>query len=329
MYKREFENILRNNSLPKSILLYGACAYQIDYFGEKIVDIWSEEGKEEAATFYFDDYDFSIVKNFLNQSSLFGDKNILIIKTQKSISKKELDILVSICYKTQYSYMLVQAYDEQKTKNMPKSFSKKLHSDFVRFFKLNINEALALMKQKANLLHVNIQPYALQHLLLTHNENLSLAIGELSKLSILENEVTKNDIDRLVYGLGEVGLDDFISNLLEKKDITKAFQTLSESKEYDEIYIINSMQSYITQLFLFHAYMKIYGTFDARAVLGYPLPPDIAKRRASQCVRLSIKTYEELLKTLALAEITLKKSSFSDKNTYLLSVLLKLQKILK
>lgn len=327
MYKRELENLLRNNSLPKSIFLYGACSYQIDYFGEQIANIWSG-GVEEITTFYFDDYDFSTVKNYLNQSSLFGDKNIVVLKIQKTIPKKELDVLVSICKKTDYSFLLVQNYDEQKAKNMTKSFAKKQSSDFVRFFRLHVNEAVGFIAQKAKLLHINIQPYAMQHLLLTHNENLSLAIGELPKLAILEHEVTKSDIDRLVYGLGGVGLDNFISNLVEKKDIKKEFQTLSEGGEYDEIFIINSLQSYISQLFLFHSFMKINGHFDARAVLGYPLPPDIAKRRASQCVRLSVSTYEEMLKSLAFAEITLKKGSFADKNTYLLSLLLKLQKIL-
>lgn len=329
MYKREFENLLRQNALPKSIQLYGACDYQITHFGDVVSDIWKGDS-EEALTFYFDAYDFSTVKQHLSQSSLFGNKNIAIIKTDKTIPKKELDVFVDICDRSENANLLLQCYgDEQKAKNMQKSFVKKRKADFVRFFKPNINEAMQLLNQEAQKSNLNINSFALQHLFMIHNEDLSLAVNELSKLSILEGEVSKKDIDSLVFGLGEVNLDDFIGNLIDKKDIKNEFETLSQSGQYDEVFMLNSIQNYITQLFAFHSYIKLNGTFDAKAILGHPLPPNLAKRRASQSMRLNIEIFQNILHTLALAEYTLKKGTQVDKNSYILSTLLKLQSMIK
>lgn len=329
MYKREFESLIRQNNLPKSILLYGVCDFQITYFGNLVSKMWMGES-EEALTFYFDAYDFTTLKQHLSQSSLFGNKNIAILKTDKTIPKKELDIFIDICYKSENSHLLVQCYsDEQKSKNMAKSFTKKRYADFVRFFKPNTNEAIQMLNREAQKLNLNIEHFALQHLLAIHNEDLSLAANELSKLSILDHEIMKKDIDMLVFGLGEVNLDDFVGNLLDKKDIKKEFEVLTQSGQYDEIYILNTIENYITQLFAFHSYIKLHGTFDSKAILGYSLPKNIAEKRAAQSMRMQLDVFQNILHTLTFAEYTLKKGSFSDKNTYILSTLLKLQSLIK
>lgn len=329
MYKREFENLLRLDKIPKSLLLYGVCDYQISHFGDLITQRWTG-GIEEATTFYFDAYDFKTLRQHLSQNSLFGNKNIAIIKTDKTIPKKELDALVDICNKSPHAHLLVQCYGEdKKSATMSKSFSKKKQADFVRFFKPNANEAMQMLGYEAKKLNLNIQGFALQHLLLLHNEDISLAVNELSKLCILENEIKKKDIDDLVFGLGEVSLEDFIASIIEKKDIKDDFQTLTESGQYDEVFIINTIENYISQLFAFHSYIKLNGNFDARAILGYPLPPQLARKRADQSMRMTLDMFKNILQTLTFAEYTLKKGAFSDKNTYLLSTLLKVQSLIK
>lgn len=328
MYKRELENIIRQNTLPKSLLLYGACDYQITSLGDQIATIWCG-GVDEPLTFYFDAYDYSSAKAHISQSSLFGDKNILVIKTDKGIPKKELDILVDLCQKDANSFLLVQCYNEDKAKNMTKSFGKKKQADFVRFFKPNIGEAMQMMMTKAKEVSLNIQSFALQHLYMTHNEELSLAISEFTKLSTLGREITREDIDHLVYGLGTVAMDDFIAKLLSGKDIKEDYLTLVEAGSHDETRIINAIQNYLTQLFTFHAYIKLHGTFDARAVLGYPLPPQLAKERASQSIQIEVATYQKLLAVLAEAELLLKTGTYHEKGSFLLSTLLKLQATIK
>lgn len=329
MYKRELENLINKKALPNAMFLYGACFYQIGHFGDKIVHLWSD-GVDESMNFYFDAYDFSAIKNYLSQSSLFGDKNIAVIKTEKLIAKKELDILVQICQKTQNSYLLLQNYkEEKKTVNMSKSFSKKNGGDFVRFFKPNMGEAMQMLNDEARKKGLNVQGYALNYLYQAQNEDLSLAINELDKLSILEKEITKKDIDSLVYGLGEVGLESFISSLIDKKDVRENFKVLLEGGHYNHVEIINALQKYIIQLYLFHLYVKINGNIDIKSILGYNLPRDLATLRSNQCMRINPQTFKNLLEALALSEYKIKTDSKLDKDAYLLSVILKIQSILK
>lgn len=324
MYKREFENNLSRNYIPKSLLLYGQSDFFITYFGGIVAKIW----QDDALTFYFDAYDFPTVKRHLNQSSLFNDKNIAIIKTDKAIPKKELDVLVDICFKSERSFLLVEYFGEDKKgANLAKAFSKKKNADFVRFFKPNMGEAMNILNQKSREIGLNIQSYALNHLYQIHNENLSLAVNELDKLLILNKEVKKEDIDREVFGLGDVNLEDFIVKIIEKKDIKEDFVSLSEGGQYDEIRIINSIQNYISQLFAFNTYIKIHGNFNAKDILGYNMPDFVAQKRAQQCMRFELETFSAILNALCDAEYTLKKSAFSEKNSYLLSTLLKVQSL--
>ncbi len=321
MYKREFENLLNNNKLQKTIFLYGECNYQNNYFSEKIIASWSEPD-DEKLLLHYDEYNFITAKNHLSQSSLFGGQNIVIIKSDKAIPKKELDVLVGLCEKSDNSFFLFQYFgDSKKAMSIAKSFKK----SFVRFFKPNLNEALTLLQVKAKEVGLNINGYTLQHLYLLHLENLSLCVNEFEKLALFEREIHSVDIDRVVYGLGSVGLDTFVEKLLKKEDIKDSFVTLCESGLADEVRVINSIQNYLSQLLLFHMYIKMHGSFDARAILGYPLPPQLAKQRADQSIKINLLSYKNLLEHLAKSELALKKTKNIDKNSYLISSLIKLQ----
>lgn len=329
MYKRDLENLINAKKLPKSMFLYGACDFQITHFGSEIASSWSDD-TQNILTFYFDAYDFRTTKNYLSQSSLFGDKNVAIIKTQKAIPKKELDILVEICQKTENSYLLLQCYKEEKsTTSMTKSFSKKTSGDFVRFFKPNMGEAMQMLTLKAREKNINIQGYALNQLYQAQNEDLALAVNELDKLAILEREVNKKDIDNLVYGLGEVGLDAIISDIFDKKDIKSQLKPLLESGNYSHIDIVSAVQKYLVQLYMFHLYVKTHGSIDMRAILGYNLPRDLANSRSNQCMRLNLKNFKELFTALALSEFKLKTHTYLDKDAHLFSTILKIQSLLK
>jgi len=324
MYKREFENLLNANRLPKSILLYGECDYQNNYFSQKIVENWSEPD-DEKLLLHYDEYDFTTAKNHLGQSSLFGGQNIVIIKSDKAIPKKELDVLVGLCEKSDNSFLLFQYFgDSKKAANIAKSFKK----SFVRFFKPSLSEALTLLHVKAKEVGLNISGYTLQHLYLLHLEDISLCVNEFEKLLLFNREIHSVDIDRVVSGLGSVGLNNFVEKLLKKEDIKESFATLHESGGADEVKVINSIQGYLSQLLLFHMYIKMHGTFDARAILGYPLPPQLAKKMADHSIKIDMVSYKNMLEHLAKSELTLKKMKNLDKNAYLISSLIKLQSYL-
>ncbi len=328
MYKREFENLLNSSQLPKSILLHGACFYQTNFFGEKIVEKL-EVLPEEKLLVYYDEYNFSTAKNFLSQSSLFGDRNILIIKTDKVIPKKELDILVELSFKNSSNHFIYQYFgDDKKARNIAKSFTPKKGANFVRFFKLNQGEAIYLLDILAKDIGVNISKYALSHLYMLQNEDVSLCANDLKKLSIFEKEIQISDINEFVYGLGSVGMDSFIYDLLQKKDIKKSYSKLVELGSADEVRIINAIESYLGQLFLFFTYIKLNGRFDAKSILGYPLPPNIAQERSRLCMMFDIKTYNDIFSVLLNCEFKLKKMQNIDKSSMLLSTLIKLQTFL-
>jgi len=328
MYKREFENLLNSSKIPKSTLLYGACHYQNNYFGNKILEKLSVI-PEEKLLLYYDEYNFTLAKNFLSQSSLFGDRNILIIKTDKSIPKKELDVLINLSSKNETNRLVLQFFgDDSKAKNIAKSFAPKKDANFVRFFKPNQGEAIFLIDTRAKEIGLHVNRFVLSHLYQLENEDISLCINDLEKLNILDKEIEICDVDKLIYGLGNVGVDQFIYELLQKKDIKETYIRLTELGGSDEIRIINAIQTYLGQLFLFYMYIKINGKFDARAVLGYPLPPAIAQEKSRLCMLFDLKTYNSIFNLLLESEFKLKKIQNIDKSSLLLSTLIKLQTFL-
>ncbi len=323
MYKREFETLLDTKKLPKSILLYGEPFYS-DYYAKRVLSLWADS--ENILSFYFDEYNYESAKNFIAQPSLFGDINVLYIRNDKKVPKKELDNLVSMCIKNPNSFFLFHfGGDDRVAKELSKSFSKKRGGDFVRFFKPNMGEAIALMRQEADRSGLEIENFTLQHLFMVQNEDLSLCMNEIFKLSLLNKKITIDDIDTHVYGMGALSLDSFIEALLNKEDIRERLFKLTQSGTFDEIRILSAVTSYITQLMLFHIYIKVNGKYDAVEILGYPLPPQLVKQRAALSIKLKLATYKELLRHLLECEHTLKYSQHIDKNGYLISSLIKLQ----
>jgi DNA polymerase III subunit delta len=328
MYKREFEALLKAKKIPKALFLYGACEYQNNYLAQELLRLL-DVCAEEKMLMYFDEYHFASAKNFIAQSSLFGDRNILIIKTDKAIPAKELETLVELCGKNESSYLICQFFGEDK-KATPstKAFEKASHAQFVRLFKAELGDALSLLEKHAFTIGLRIDRYVLQHLYLVHAEDLSLCINECEKLSLLERDVSIQDIDTLVYGLGTVSMEHFMAKLFEKKDISEVFERLIEGDGMEEMRVLNAIESHLCQLFLFHSYIKLHGSFDAKAILGYALPTPIATQRSNQSIKIDLKTYQTLFELLLNTEYTLKKLSNVDKNTQLLSSLIKLQSYL-
>ncbi len=326
MYKRDLDALLAQNGLPPALLLYGE-SYFCDHYARKVLAEWG--GSENMLSFYFDEYHYESARSFIAQPSLFGDVNILYIRHDRKLPKKELDTLIALCKKNPTSFFLLHFSGEDRVgKELQKSFTKKKGADFVRFFKPNMGEAIALMRQRASELGVEIENFTLQHLFMLQNETLSLCMNELEKLALLRRPVTVSDIDTYVYGMGTLSLDDFIVRLLRKEDIREDLERLLEGVG-DEIRIVNAITNYVTQLMLFHIYIKVHGRYDAVEIVGYPLPPQMVKDRAAMSIKFRLQTYRKLLEHLMRCEHALKLSTFIDKSSYLISSLIKLQTYLQ
>ena len=327
MYKQALDALIQNNSLPKSLMFYGECSYFRNTYLEKIASIYGS--KNEQLRYYFDEYDFKSAKTFISQSSLFGDKNILIVKSEKTIPKKELEILLKNTQNNENSFFLFEYFgDDKKAKDITKIFNKKLSADFVRFFKPNSYEAINLLIDFSKKIKLDINRYAVEHLYKIENEDISLCFEELKKLKNLDKPISISDIDKYSFSLGVSDMESLMEKFFKKQDIKELINEFLEFSNANEIFIINSLQNYLSVLFMFYSYILSYGNFDTKAILGYALPPQLAKKRADLSIRIKLPVYKALFAELSEIELKLKTDTHMDKTSYFISSLIKLQTFL-
>ena len=283
------------------------------------------EAKESMLTLYFDEWHFEEGKNFLSQTSLFGGTNLLVVKHNKKLAKKELDTLVALANKNTDNYFIYAYYGIPKdAKSMHSAFTDKKGGLWVRFFEPNIRDGITLLQQKAQHIHLDIDHYALQHLMLVLNNNLGLCANELDKLAILGSKITSKDIDRLVYSTAPLATEQLLIDLFNKKPITDTITKLLDLGE-DEASLLRSTQYFVNQIFLFHAYIKLNGHVDSAAILGYKLPKQIEEQKAQLALRVKSSALLKIFEHLLESELLLKKAPATQKEVLLYSMLIKLQ----
>ncbi len=325
MYQREFENLLRTTP-PRAMLFYGDNEYLISSYLQHYINITN--AKDSLLTQYFDEYDFVVAKNYLSQSSLFGGVNLLILKRDKKIPKKELDTLIALVQKSSDNYLLLDYKGLDKdAKSLQSSFSPKKGANWLRLFEPSMRENIAFLQKKSQHIGLHIDHYALQHLLMLLNNNLALCANELNKLAILEGEVTSKDIDRLVYSTAPLAVEQLLIDLFEKKPVVGMINRLIELG-VDESSILRSTQFFVNQIFLFNAYMKLHGVIDSKAILGYKLPKNIEEQKANLALRVKSQTILKIFEHLLEVELQLKSSTKMDKEALLYGAFIKLQQYL-
>jgi DNA polymerase-3 subunit delta len=325
MYQREFDRRLKQ-TFPKAELFYGLDDYAIDHY----LDFYKEklDAKESMLTLYYDEWDFEQAKNYLSQTSLFGGTNLLIVKNDKKIPKKELDQLISLANKNSDNYFLY-GFDEAKTsaKALQSAFTDKKGGVWVRFFEPNIRDGMAILQQKALKIGLDIDHYALQHLMLLLNNNMALCSNELDKLAILGIKVTSKDVDRLVYSTAPLATEQLLIDLFNKKPITTMITKLLDLGE-DEAKLLRSTQFFVNQIFLFHAYIKLHGHVDSAAILGYKLPKQIEDQKAQLALKVKSASLLKIFEHLLEGELEMKKAPATQREVLLYSMLIKIQSYL-
>lgn len=322
MYQKEFDQKLKQ-SLPKAVLFYGDNDYLVDFYIDAYIK--KTDAKESMLSLYHDEWNFEQAKSFLSQTSLFGGINLVVVKHDKKIPKKELDILIELANKNQDNYFLYgYSGSSQDAKSMQSSFSDKNGGVWVRFFEPNIREGIAMLQQKAQQIELDIDHYALQHLMLVLNNNLALCANELDKLAILDMKVTSKDIDRLVYSTAPLATEQLLVDLFNKKAIIPTITKLLDLGE-DEASLLRSTQYFVNQIFLFHAYIKLHGHVDSAAILGYKLPKQIEEQKAQLALRVKSAALLKIFEHLLESELLIKKASATQKEVLLYSTLIKLQ----
>ncbi len=320
MYKNELDKHIQNATLSNSFVFFGESSFLIDRYTKIVTNI------EDASvlTFYYDEYDFATAKAHLSQASLFGDRNVLIIKSEKKVNKKELDTLIDFCEKNKDN-IFVYAYYGSDHKTYTKAFAKKSTMS-VRFFHPKEFEAQNIVAQVAQEKGVKIDKYSISHLLNIHNSDVALACNEIEKFRVYDKEISTKDIDNLVFGLAEINIDELIKKLLLKKDFKHDLNNLLEHGE-DEIRIVTALTSYLTQLYMFNIYIRVNGAPNAMEILGYPAPKFVVDEKATLSIKIKPNIYYKLHELLLSSELKMKSSNV-DKGAILLSTLIRVQTLL-
>lgn len=320
MYKSELDKHIQNHSVSNNFVFFGESTFLIDMYTKMLTNI----DDANILSFYHDEYKFESAKAHLSQGSLFGDRNILIIKSEKKVPKKDLDIFIDFCEKNPDN-VFVYAYYGSDQKTYTKAFAKKSTMS-VRFFHPKDYEAQNIVASVAREKNVNIDKYTISHLLNINNGDVALSCNEIDKFRVYDREITTKDVDALVYGLSEVNLDDFIKKLLAKKEFTEDLANILEHGE-DEIRVITTITAYLTQLYMFNIYIRVNGTPNALDILGYPAPKFVVDEKAALSIKFRPQTYSKLHELLLDSELKMK-NSHVDKSAILLSTLIRLQQLL-
>ncbi|BDY12272.1 DNA polymerase III subunit delta [Hydrogenimonas cancrithermarum] len=325
MYKREFDQLLSSGDMPKSVMLYGDNDYYIDTTAERLIAM--SGGRESMLKLYYDEYDFVNAKNYLGQSSLFGDINLLYVKSDKKIPKKELTQLVDLAFRNQNNFF-IYAYTGSDFKTMTSAFSKKMNAEHVRFFPPSLGEAVAVVQQQARQLGLQMDRYAMEHLLVALNLNLSMAVNELQKLAILEGPIGAKEIDEHIFSLAPMAMETFLFSLFSRKPLTEVISQMHQLGE-DEFAVLRAIQYFVSQLFLYHTYIKLHGAPDAKAILGYNPPRQLVEQHARLAVKIPLHLFEKIFDTLAEGELAIKAAGgLSQKETILFGILIKIKSFL-
>jgi DNA polymerase-3 subunit delta len=331
MYKQEFDNNIKKGYFFKSIMLYGEEEFFIIEYTKKILAILNITS-DEKMTIYQDEYHADTCLNYLSQSSLFGDRNILILKLYNNkIDKKHIQKLIDATTKNENSYFVLQLFDTN-FKSYSTLFSKKNnlnHINHVRFFKPYVPEALNILQDKANKLKININKSELKHIYEHQNMNISFAVNDLEKLSIFDEQIDIKMINSILFNLSTVTQEQIIDKILAKHDFSEDLQNfLKHANSKDSSSIISYFANHIITLIEYHSFIKVNSYADSKAILGFAPPKHIEQKYISQAMRYSLRDFEIILNYLLSLDLELKKGLKIDKEPIIFTSLLELKRII-
>lgn len=320
MYKNEFDNCIKQNKIFKAYMFYGQSTFLIEQYALVIAQMFAQN--DDIEKLYFDDYDFKYAKDKLLQSSLFSSSNVLLIKVDKKIPKKELDALVEAANMNPDSTLVIACIGDGDFKTMESSFTADKNSAFVRFFQPTDIEAIKFLEYESKMLQVQYEPNALNHLYFMHRNDLSLCVNDLKKLAILNKPITINLIDSNCFGIGVVNFEDFLHDLLGGKDISDDLNLILE-EGMNEIFLLNQLTSFVQQLFMISSYARTIGQPNPKDILGFVPPKNVWEKKAKLAINRKPEVFQSMLEYLLNIELEFKTSKIDDQNLYLQATLRK------
>ena len=314
MYKNEFDNYLKQNKKFKAYMFYGQSIFLIEQYALAIAQ--SLGNSDEIEKLYFDEYDFKYAKDKLLQSSLFSSNNIILIKTDKKIPKKEVDALIEACNLNPDSTLIFACLGDGDFKTMEASFTLKTNSAAVRFFLPTDPEAIRFLEFEAKMLDMKIELSALNHLYFMHKNDLALCVNDMRKLAVLNEPINTHLVDTHCFGIGSVNFEDFLHVFLSGKDISSDLSLLLE-EGMNEIFLLNQVTSFVQQLFMISSYVRAFGQPNPKEILGFIPPKNVWEKKSKLAINKKPEVFQEILEYLLSIELDFKSSKIDDQNLYL------------
>ena len=284
MNKKEFDNL---KVLPNFLVLYGNNFY-LDLYQKKIEEIFRNENIIKV---YFDEFDKEEIKKYLLENSLFGDKNILIIKTNKF--DKSLEELKRYS-KNNYCFIF---YVGNKKLNLSKD-------EFVRFFNPSFKDIVEYIDELCKNENVNLSNEA--KVFLAKSIEPIFLENEIKKLANYKKNISLQDIQKIVFLYKEESFEELFEKILNGNDFFDDLKKMLEITDYKRI--IPALISYLTTLYEYNLYIKKTGSSTLKDFLGYQLPFDIEKKRVNLAIKLKEKDYKNLLSYLLERELLIRNS---------------------
>ncbi|AFI05101.1 DNA polymerase III subunit delta [Helicobacter cetorum] len=316
MYRKDLDNYLKQH-LPKAVFLYGEFDFFIHYYIQMISSLIKRSNPNiETSFFYASDYETSQVMTLLEQDSLFGDSSLVVLKLdfallgRKKFKENDINLFLKALERPSNHRLIVGLYGAKSelikykysSDTMVKMFQKSPLKDqaiYARFFTPKTWESLKFLQEKAHALGVNINSHLLNTLFEINNEDLGIALSDLEKLAILNTPITLEDIQELSSNAGDMDLQKLILGLFLKKSVLNTYDYLLKEGKKDQD-ILRGLERYFYQLFLFFAHIKTTGLVDAKEVLGYVPPKEIAENYAKNALRLKEVGYKRVFEIFRL-----------------------------
>jgi DNA polymerase-3 subunit delta len=326
MYKNEFDNAIASNKIFNAYMFYGQSNFLIEFYANKVANMLGSP--DEIEKLYFDDYDFKYAKDKLLQSSLFASNNILLIKLDKKLNKDETTALIQACNTNPDSKVIFACMGDSDFKTMGGYFTQKLNAVSVRMFPPYPNEAVKLIETEAKRLGILFDISALNHLYFMHRQDLSLCMNDLKKLSILDEKIGVDAVDKHCFGIGAVNFEDFLHNLMSAQDISADLELLLE-EGMNEVYLLNQVTSFVQQLFMISSYVRVYGNANAKEILGFIPPKPVWEKKSRLAINIKPELFLQIMDYLLDVELDLKSSKIDDSNLYLQACLRKISVLIR
>jgi DNA polymerase-3 subunit delta len=314
MYKNEFDNYLKQNKKFKSYMFYGQSIFLIEQYSLAIAQSFGQN--DEIEKLYFEEYDFKYARDKLRQSSLFSSNNILLIKVDKKLPKKEVDSLIEACNGNPDSTLIFACLGDSDFKTMENSFSLKTNSAVVRFFQPTDTEAINFLEYEAKILEMQWEVSALNHLYFMHKNDLTLCVNDLKKLAILDQLITVNVVDSNCFGIGVINFEDFLHDLLSGKDIGDDLNLILE-EGMNEVFLLTQVTSFVQQLFMISSYARTLGQPNPKDILGFIPPKNIWEKKSKLAINKKPEVFQEILEYLLNIELEFKTSKIDNQSSYL------------